>query len=401
MFAEDIELLPDKIFSRLVKECIETKVSSYDLIGGLFREMNTRGITPAGKYQGVDYFNGGLFEKIIPLDLTEYEITMLDFSAAHNWKNVNPAIFGTIFEKSLELDERHKLGAHYTHEIDIKKIVDPVIVQPWLEKIEEADTLDELYELLGELTEYKVLDPACGSGNFLFVAFKELKLIEKRILSLIRERSVKREDAKRLINFFNTYTFVNTNQIFGIDIKPFAVELAKVTLMVAKEISWFETKEAFDNKFKPLPLDNLDKNIICEDSLLDKNNKQRVWPSVDAIIGNPPYQGKRNMQVEFGADYVNKLRDAYDEVPGRADFCVYWFYRAHKALKKGGYAGLVGTNTITQNYSREGSLDYIVKNGGTIFNAYQSFRWSGEAVVYVSIVNWKKGIHNGEKYLYT
>lgn len=401
MFAEDVELLPDKIFSRLIKECIENKVSTYDLIGGLFREMNTAGITPAGKYAGVDYFNGGLFEKILPIELTDYEITMLDFSASHNWRNVNPAIFGTIFEKSLELDERHKLGAHYTHEIDIKKIVDPVIVQPWIEKIENAETLDDLYNLLGELTTYTVLDPACGSGNFLFVAFKELKLIERNIISLIKGRSTKREDAKRLLDFLNNYHFVNSNQFFGIDIKPFAVELAKVTLMVAKEISWYETKVAFDNKFKPLPLDNLDKNILCADSLIDEKNGQRVWPQVDAIVGNPPYQGKRNMQVEFGADYVNKLRAAYSDVPGRADFCVYWFYKAHKALKQGSYAGLVGTNTITQNYSREGSLEYIVKNGGEIFNAYQSFKWSGEAAVTVSIVSWKKGKYKGEKLLYT
>lgn len=399
MFAEDVELLPDKIFTRLIKECIDKKLSTYDLIGGLFREMNTQGKTPAGKYAGVEYFNGGLFEKILPIELTEYEITLLDFSASHNWRNVNPAIFGTIFEKSLETDERHKLGAHYTHEIDIKKIVDPVIVQPWIERIENSESNDDLYNLLNELTSYKILDPACGSGNFLFVAFKELKMIERKIITLIKSRSEKTD--KKLNEFLKNYKFVNTNQFFGMDIKPFAVELAKVTLMVAKEISWYDTKSTFDNKFHPLPLDNLDKNIICVDSLLDENDTERQWPMVNVIIGNPPYQGKRNMVDEFGADYVNKLRKVYSEVPGRADYCVYWFYKAHKSLSYGGYAGLVGTNTITQNYSREGSLEYIIKNGGEIFNAYQSFSWSGEAVVHVSIVNWIKGNFIGKKYLYT
>lgn len=277
----------------------------------------------------------------------------------HNWRNVNPAIFGTIFENSLELEERHKLGAHYTHEIDIKKIVDPVIVQPWSQKIEDAFTLDELYSLAYELVQYKVLDPACGSGNFLFVAF----MLEKRLLTKIRENSLNREEGKRLQEFLSNYPYVSTSQFFGFDIKPFAVELAKVTLMVAKEISWLD-REVFDNKFKPLPLDNLDENILCHDALLNRNGTEYNWLEVDAIIGNPPYQSKNKMQQEFGAEYVNHLRNSYPEVPGRADFCVYWYYKAHKTLKKDGYAGLVGTNTIRQNYSREGSLDYIVRNGG-------------------------------------
>jgi hypothetical protein len=412
LFAEDVELLPDKIFSRLIKQCVEEKVSSYDLIGGLFREMNTQGITPAGIYKGVDYFNGGLFEKIAPFDLKEREIILLDQAAYYKWQKVNPAIFGTIFEKILkETGEQHKLGAHYTHEIDIKKIVDPVIVQPWTEKIEAAldsspfeggkgDVLDKLYNLLTELSQFKVLDPACGSGNFLFVAFKEMKLLEKSLLHIVRDRSAKPTDAKRLQQFLNSYHFVNTNQFYGIDIKPFAVELAKVTLMVAKEISYVELKESFDNKFKPLPLDNLDKNIICADALLNANGTQRQWPQADAIIGNPPYQSKNKMQEEFGREYLNKLREAYPEVPGRADFCVYWYYKAHQHLKENCFAGLVGTNTIRQNYSREGSLDYIVQHGGEIVNAISTEPWSGDAAVHVSIVSWKKGKYKGEKTLY-
>ena len=401
MFAEDIDLLPNKIFSRLVKDCIDNKQSSYDLIGGLFREMNTKGVTPSGRYKDVDYFNGGLFEQIIPIELTDYEIGLLNFSAIHDWKKINPAIFGTIFEKSLEDDERHKLGAHYTSELDIKKIVDPVIVQPWLEKIDLSDTSEELYSLLHQLVNYRVLDPACGSGNFLFVAFKELKLIERSIIAKIKSIHKTTEEKLDTVKFLNHYQFVHTGQFYGIDIKPFAVELAKVTLMLAKEVSWFEMRDYYDSKNHPLPLDNLDSNIICADALLNESNGQRVWPYADVIIGNPPYQGQRNMQREFGADYVNKLREAYSEVPGKADFCVYWFYKAHNAIPPNGYAGLVGTNTITQNYSRTGSLEYIINNGGTLYNAYQSFQWTGEAVVHVSIANWVKGDYHGEKYLFT
>jgi len=193
--------------------------------------------------------------------------------------------------------------------------------------------------------------------------------------------------------------YVNTKQFYGMDIKKYAVEVAKVTLMVAKELWVTEQGEDFDNE-KALPLDNLDANIQCVDALLDDKYKQREWPEADVIIGNPPFQSKRNMQKEFGADYVNRIRTAYDKVPGRADFCVYWFYRAHNTLKEGSRAGLVGTNTITENYSREGSLDYIINNGGEIYNAVATQDWSGEAAVDVAIVNWKKGSFKGRRYLY-
>jgi len=403
MYAEDIDLLPDKIFTRLIQECEEKEGSghakipeTYDLIAGLFREMNNKGITPTGRYKDVDYFNGGLFDKIIPIELTKKEVEHLDVACTKNWNHINPAIFGTIFEQGMEKDERHILGAHYTHEIDIKKIVDPVIVQPWKKKIGEVmdaftvktkdETIVALKDLHKELTGYKVLDPACGSGNFLFIAYKEIKLLEKEILKYLKTINTNKDYWYYSINC----AYVSTKQFYGIDLNPFAVELAKVTLMIAKEMS---IKEAMD-KQDTLPLDNLDNNIICADALFT------TWPEADTIIGNPPYQSKNKMQQEFGAAYVNKLRAAYPEIPGRADFCVYWFYKTHKHLKQDAYAGLVGTNTIRQNYSREGSLDYIVNNGGEIFNAVSSIDWSGEAAVFVSIVCWKKGKYDGEKTLF-
>ncbi len=403
MYAEDIDLLPEKIFTRLIEECLgkegtgfDKVPDTYDLIGGLFREMNNKGITPSGRYKDVDYFNGGLFEKIIPIELSKKEVEHMDVACTKNWRNINPAIFGAIFEGGMDKDERHELGAHYTSEIDIKKIVDPVIVQPWRQKIDEVldnhdpkereKTAEALKALHIELTNYKVLDPACGSGNFLFIAYKEIKLIEKEILRHFKLIADNRTSWDYSVNC----RYVSTKQFFGIDLNPYAVELAKVTLMIAKEMS---IKEAMD-KQETLPLDNLDNNIICGDALFT------AWPDCDVIIGNPPFQSKNKMQKEFGAAYVNKLRNAYSEVPGRADFCVYWFYKAHKHLKPGCFAGLVGTNTIRQNYSREGSLDYIVNNGGEIINAVSSIAWSGEAAVFVSIVSWIKGKYNGEKLLF-
>jgi len=179
---------------------------------------------------------------------------------------------------------------------------------------------------------------------------------------------------------------------YGIDTNKFAVELAMVTMMVAKEVA---IEETFFNKGDALPLDFLNDNIVCADALFIE------WPEVDAIIGNPPFQSKNKMQEEFGIEYMNKLHTAFPEVPGRADFCVYWFYKAHKHLKENCFAGLVGTNSIRQNYSRDGSLDYIVKNGGEIIEAVTSKPWSGEAMVHVSIACWKKGKHTNGRILYT
>jgi len=175
--------------------------------------------------------------------------------------------------------------------------------------------------------------------------------------------------------------------------------LAKVTLALAKEFSVLEGRERFrefqgDLLNQALPLDNLDENVVCDDALFTK------WPEADAIIGNPPFQSKNKMQQELGAAYLQKLRNAYPEIPGRADYCVYWFRKAHDSLRSGQRAGLVGTNTIRQNYSREGGLDYIVQHGGTITEAVSSQPWSGEAVVHVSIVNWIKGDQEESKTLF-
>ncbi len=210
MFAEDIGLLPDNIFSKVVNDSLKEASNepgivpvSYDLIGNLFKEMNTQGIAEGGIYKGVDYFNGGLFLDVNRLELTLYELTSFQTASKRKWQKVNPAIFGSVFESALKTDERHKLGAHYTHEIDIRKIVYPVIVQPWEKRIDEAKTLDEYYQLINELRNFKVLDPACGSGNFLFVAYKEMK---KLCLPLFVKQPNQEKKLKNLLSFLKQET---------------------------------------------------------------------------------------------------------------------------------------------------------------------------------------------------
>jgi methylase of polypeptide subunit release factors len=370
LFAEDIGLLPSRLFTRLIEACQEGE-NSYDVITNLFTAMNRSGRERVGRYYGVDYFDGGLFAQITPVDLYGQELISLRDAARHNWSKIHPGIFGTIFEQSMDKDERHRVGGHYTSEVDILRIVRPVIVRPWRERIASASTLDELSVLHDGLCRYQVLDPACGSGNFLYVAYHEMKALESEILSRIHALDTQYQPSH----------FVTAKQFWGFDIKSFAVELAKVTLMIAKKLAVDE----FGLSEQPLPLDNLDTNIREADALFEP------WPEFDACIGNPPYLGARKLKTERGVAYANKVRAIFSGVPGNADYCVYWFRKAHDLMKDGARAGLVGTKNISKNEARVGGLDHIVQDNGYIFEAVSSIPWSGEAAVSVSIACWSKG----------
>jgi hypothetical protein len=401
MFAEDIDLLPSGTIKGIVDDCLDHKQNPYDLFGGLFRQMNSPTPAIGGRFKGIRYFNGGIFSKIEPIELSRFELQLMggkDGAATKDWSKVNAAIFGTLFQHSMDKDERHALGGHFTSESDIQRIVGPTIVHPWRERIDAAKNATELLEIRRNLMNFHVLDPACGSGNFLYVAFREMSRLDLRIMTRLQDLLSTKEFSKRA----TTLTIITPKQFFGLDIDVFGVELTKVTLMLAKKLAYDEAADTLKitqeqmalGGSDALPLDNLDENIRCDDALFTK------WAAADVIIGNPPYQSKNKSQAEMGRGYINKIRRDYPEVDGRADYCVYWFRLAHDHLKPGHRAGLVGTNTIRQNYSREAGLDYIVGNGGSITEAVSSMAWSGEANVHVSIVNWIKGVEKGKKRLY-
>jgi hypothetical protein len=390
LFAEDIGLLDPYTFTRLLSEC-DTPQKTYDLIGGLFVEMNTPGKTPGGRYKGVDYFNGGIFEIPAHVELHKDELAQLQIAADQKWSKVRPEIFGTLFQHSVDQDERHAYGAHFTSAVDIMKIIKPTITEPWEALIESATSIAELQTLHGRMRHYRVLDPACGSGNFLYLAYRELKRLEKKLFDRIESLSSReRKKARRI-------SFVTPRQFYGMDILPFAVELAKVTMMIARKLSI----EELGMDEAALPFDDLDENFIVGDALVSAANSggsliRTPWPDADVIIGNPPFLDARKTTIERGREYVRDIERLYPDIARRADYCVYWLRRAHDHLPKCtaefpelGRAGLVGTQNIRNNEAREGGLDYICTSG-TIVEAVDNQPWSGEANVHVSIVNWIK-----------
>lgn len=372
LFAEDLGQLGDHVFTRVLDGLIEDpRRSSSDDLGQLFAYLNEPGARPtSGMYAGTPYVNGGLFKHAAKVHLEPDELRVLRQVAEADWRRVEPHIFGSLLEGTIGPEAQHSLGAHYTHEADIQKVIGPSISRPWRERIAEANTLKQVQQLQNELLGYVVLDPACGSGNFLYLAYRELRRIERELHA--KEAGLRKQQGNEqgAIGAF----FPLTN-IRGIEIDHFAASLARVTLWMGHKLAVDE----LDLDEATLPLDDLS-GIQVGDAL-------RVpWPKSSVIIGNPPFHGDRNLRELLGDDYIKWLKQEFG--CGVKDHCVYWFRKAHDHLGPGQRAGLVGTNSVSQNRGRSASLNYIVENGGVITDAVSSQDWPGEAAVDVSIVNW-------------
>ena len=391
MFAEDIGLLPERALTHRLYEAQSGAQSVTEVLGDLFGQMST---PTTDSTRAIRYFNGGLFNDPVILPLTPSQLRALTKAAEADWAHVDPHIFGSVFQSIMSDAERHATGAHYTAREDIMLVVGPTIVEPWRRRIQSAKTLTDLRELRQELGTFRVLDPACGSGNFLYVAYRELYRLETELLSRMRNEFPKSQDKVSWV------TLITAQNFHGIDINPFAVELARTTLNIAKKIAFDERRNIILELYgqrelvvdPSLPLDNLNENVVCGDALF------MAWPAVDAIVGNPPFLGGQKIRSDIGDSYIYKLQDAFQI--GVIDLCGYWFRMAHDHLAPGQRAGLVATSAIRLGKTRRESLDYIVAQGGTISNAVSSMPWRGEAMVNVSIVNWVHGPSEESFYLW-
>jgi hypothetical protein len=382
LFAEDVGLLPERVFGNLIGALAgDPSRSSGVEISDLLRRLNIA--DPERRNRGRPIavpVNGGAVAETPEVPLNTDELRHLVAASAYDWRWVNPTVFGALLEGCLGHDHRWELGAHYTNEEDILSIVRPVIVHPWSERIEAVEDPTKAIRLLGELTKFTVLDPAMGCANFLAIAYRELRKLERRLHDRIADLHT---EAGMIPPVLPRYPLKN---IQGIEIDPFAVEIAKATLwmthgLIARQYGAAEA---------PLPLQPL-VNLICADSL------KTDWPAVDAIIGNPPFHGDRRLRGVLGDEYIEWLKSEFGV--GVKDHCVYFFRKAHSHLVKGQRAGLVATNTISQAKNRDASLGWIEANGGTIFDATSTKPWSGDAKVHVSIICWQKGTVPARPYL--
>lgn len=374
LFAEDLGLLPDYLLTRILDGLLDDpRRSSVDDLGRMFGYLANKEPRPThGVYQGTPYANGGLFAKPAEVHLDADELESLRRATDFDWTGVEPAIFGSLLTGGLGRDKQWALGAHYTSEADIMKVVAPTIVEPWRRRLEACESLQEAQAAQRDLMAYVVLDPACGSGNFLYVAYRELRKIESALRGRVRElRSVAGLADQGELSLFPIHNML------GIEIEPFAVKLARVTMWIAHKLA--VDRLGVDEQVLPL----VDLSGIRQGDAL------RVpWPRADAIISNPPYHGDRRIRRELGDEYAEWLRNEFGI--GLRDYSVYWFRRAHTALERGGRAGIVATNSVSQGRAREPSLEWIVETGGVITNAVSSQPWPGEATVEVSIINWTK-----------
>jgi type II restriction/modification system DNA methylase subunit YeeA len=404
LFAEDVGLLPRGLFGRTLAGASKLPERFTQQITMLLEAMRDGGFFGADP---IAHFNGGLFATIDPIPLTVGELTELAQAAKLDWGNVEPAIFGTLFERSLDPQSRAQLGAHYTGKQDILRVVEPVVMTPlrrrWDDVRAQADQIREAWQAAAtprtrdnrraefaallngfkeELKNVTVLDPACGSGNFLYVTLAKLLDLEKEVLVYGAANGLPMG-----------YPLVSPAQLYGLEINAYARELAQVVVWIGY-LQW-KIDNGFPGNDDPIlkPLDT----IKLQDALLDLSDpehpKEAEWPKADFIIGNPPFLGGNKVRQELGDRYVNSLFHVFDgRVPAFADLCCYFFEKARTAIERGSTkrSGLLATNSIRGGANRE--VLKRIKNIGDIFYAWSDEAWILDgAAVRISIVAFDNG----------
>ncbi len=394
MFAEDEKLLPDRAFTKLLKSAASDPQRAANRLSVLFKTMRK-----GGDYGdlAIAWFNGGLFKTVQVPPLTQADLNALHRAAADmDWRAIDPTIFGTLFENGLDPAQRAQLGANYTDTATIGKIIHPLITAPLLAEWaavkatlmatvtaergqgkKAAFTKAALAAYQGfllRLNTFRVLDPACGSGNFLYLSLKALRDVEKLASVEARELGLNAELSMQ----------TGPHNICGLEINEFAAELARVTVWIG-DIQWCR-RNGYAHATHPI-LKSLD-TIEHRNALVNPDGSEAAWPPVDVIVGNPPFLGDKMMRGELGDAAVNQLRQRYEgRVPGGADLVTYWFEKARAQIDAGKCqrAGLVATNSIRQKRNRV-VLERILQST-RIFEAWSDEDWVNDgAAVRVSIV---------------
>ena len=411
MFAEDVKLLPSDSFRDLMMKHADQPDIAMRMLAQLWRDMDSGGFSAviAGN---VLQFNGKLFKQPDTLPLDKPQLALLILAAEAKWDHVEPAIFGTLLERALSPNERHKLGAHYTPRAYVERLVLPTVIEPLRAEWSDAqaaalllaaegkpdEAAVELRRFHHRLCTVRVLDPACGSGNFLYVTLEHLKRLEGEVLNALDELGDRqtglalggeRADAA-------AGETVDPHNLLGIELNPRAAAIAEVVLWIGY-LQWhFRTR---GDVFPPQPVIRDFRNIENRDAVLayddvelvvdergvpisrwdgetmkvspitgEKipddsarkavmryvNPRKAAWPEADFVVGNPPFIGASTMRAALGDGYVEALRGVWPEVPESSDFVMYWWHLSALLTRRGAFErfGLITTNSIRQTFNR-------------------------------------------------
>ncbi|GAB4124334.1 MAG: hypothetical protein Tsb0027_22730 [Wenzhouxiangellaceae bacterium] len=403
MFCEDVDLLPRGEFTALLEKLKKTPQHFAKAIAELWQTMNNGGYSGVLN-QELLRFNGNLFRDIDPIPLDQAQIGLLIDAARHDWSQVEPAIFGTLLERALDPEERHKLGAHYTPRAYVERLVMPTIIDPLRDEWKtvqaaaaalenqgkEDQALAEIRAFHHKLCEIRILDPACGSANFLYVTLEHMKRLEGEVLSTLSDLGA----GQNLLEMQGNT--VDPHQFLGLEINPRAAAIAEIVLWIGY-LQWhFRTHGRIN---PPEPVIKAFANIECRDAVLayDRmeykthedgrpvmrwdgktykkspttgedipdesaqvpeevyiNPQKAEWPEADYVVGNPPFIGKLRMRQALGDGYVSALRKVWKEVPESCDFVMYWWHMAANAVRKRQILrfGFISTNSIKQTFNR-------------------------------------------------
>lgn len=428
MFAEDVHLLPPALFKeRIEQEWMKNPAAFPVEVRELWEAMDK------GERFGFGgrllRFNGGLFKHPESLPLTKEQLGMLLDCAKCDWSKVEPSIFGTLLERALSRKERHKLGAHYTPRAYVERLVRPTIEEPLREewdairitaqKALESGQRAELKKARKAVIEFhtklcntRVLDPACGTGNFLYVAFDIFKRLEGEVLHL--ESQLVAEDETLGIEGLQ----ISLKNFLGIEVKPWAQQIAQLVLWIGY-LQWHFRTRGSAKPEEPV-LRGYD-NIQCRDAVLEwdargpllgddgkpvtrwdgvttkkhpvtglevpdesarvpvwkyVNPRPAKWPEAEFIVGNPPFIGKARRRAALGDGYVEALFQAHPDMPEGADFVMWWWHLAAKhATKNVRRFGFITTNSISQALNRP-VLERAIKNGVHLRWAVPDHPWA-------------------------
>ncbi|MBA3034364.1 MAG: class I SAM-dependent DNA methyltransferase [Gammaproteobacteria bacterium] len=403
MFAEDVGLIPKGSFTTLLHSLKDDTTQFVPLVGALWQEMDRGGFSVVLR-QTLPRFNGKLFKQPEVLPLTKQQIALLIEAAKADWTQVEPAIFGTLLERALDPHERHALGAHYTPRAYVDRLVQPTVIEPlrqnWAyvqgaavllaNEGKHKEAVAELRNFHHKLCHLRVLDPACGSGNFLYVALEHLKRLEGEVLNQLHDIG----ETQSLLEAAGLT--VDPHQFLGLEINPRAAAIAELVLWIGY-LQWhFRTQ---GSGLPPSPILKDFHNIECRDAVLAhdgmeyvldekgipvsrwdgrtfkthpvtgepvpneaarvpleryKNPRRADWPAADVVVGNPPFIGAASMRQALGDGYVDALRGAWQAVPESADFVMFWWHHAAQLVANGQLSrfGFITTNSLRQTFNR-------------------------------------------------